>query len=238
MAEDRPAELETDAIGRISKDLDDLRSTILARQSRQPTGTIELTLLAAPKPDQLFFLGQVLNRVDYPTLVQWIIDNSLFGAGLFGTGDGSTTFGIPNWQGRCFVMAGTLGADTYAVGATGGATLTTIALANMPVHGHSVSVNTHGTHGHPLTGGTVPSGGNHGGHFPAGSHLAAAGPDLGLAAWNDGGSDSGNHGHGAVVVTADAASAGSHTVVQSNAGSGTAVDTRDAYIAVNFAIWT
>lgn len=46
--------------------------------------------------------GQTYDRSDYESLVQWVDDNSLWAStsteyGKFGTGDGSTTFTVPNF---------------------------------------------------------------------------------------------------------------------------------------------
>lgn len=61
-------------------------------------------------------------------------------AGLFvaigttwGGGDGTTTFNLPNFQG-----AVALGSGALAVGDTGGSDTTTLAIANLPAHTHTV----------------------------------------------------------------------------------------------------
>jgi microcystin-dependent protein len=186
MPDDRPADTATDQLATLQSDFDDFRSTMLARAARRPTGTVEIALLPAAKADTLILVI----------------------AGFFTVGDGSTTFGLPDFRGRVMVAAGTLGTDTYAVGNTGGTSSRTLTTANLPPHDHGVSIN---------------SVGDHGGHFPVGSHLAAAGPDLGLAAHDDGGNGSGGHGH---------------SVNESTVGSGTPFDNRPAYITVQMLIWT
>lgn len=242
MADDRAAETDIDAIARLSAELADLRSTLLARVGRSATGTVEPTILLAPKPDTLLLQGQDVNRADYPGLWQWVQDHGLLVAGLFDIGDGTTTFGLPDFRGRLPVGAGTLGADAYAVGATGGAASRALTTAQMPAHDHNVTVPAHGTHNHDLTGGggtSGASGGNHGGHFPAGgAPLAAAGGDLGLAPWN-GGVGNNAHNHSLqVAVYSLASGAGSHPVTETTVGGTTAVDLRAPYIAINWAIWT
>lgn len=59
--------------------------------------------------------GQTLNRADYPRLWKWVVDNSLTttdtenNKGLFGTGNGSTTFVMPDLTNRWVVSGGDTG---------------------------------------------------------------------------------------------------------------------------------
>lgn len=201
----------------------------------KPVGDVELSL--ALKPNQLALVGQTVLRSAYPALWAWAQAKSLVVAGLFGAGDGSTTFVLPNMSGRVPVGVGTLGADTYALGGVGGSTLKTLVTANLPEHDHQITVDTHGNHHHDLTGGTVPGGGNHGGHFPGDQVIAARGPDYGVSPWNSGGVGSGDHGHGAVAVFAIDNSAGAHTVRRTALPAATAFDARPAYAPLMYAIW-
>jgi microcystin-dependent protein len=68
----------------------------------------------------------------------------------YGVGDGSTTFGIPNFTNKMPIGAG----GTYAAAATGGNATSTLATANVPSHTHGYSGTTSGqsvdhTHGIP-----------------------------------------------------------------------------------------
>lgn len=246
--EDRPLEEPTDAIKRIDAALADLASTMIARLARKPTGDIEETILATPKDGTLFCQGQLVSRTTYAALWDWVQANGRVQPGLFTVGDGSTTFGVPDFRGRFLVGAGALSPDTYAVGATGGGSLKTLAVGNLPAHTHTgaTSNNTHdhgsaGGHSHPGSGALAD--GNHGGHFPVGGPTnAAAGADFGLAAWNSGGSGGGNHNHslslsndGSHTHTGDTHN---HAITMDNTGSGTAFDARPAFLAINYAIWT
>lgn len=239
MADIRDTPDPIEAIANMQKQIDDLTTTISVQTARMPTGTFIHTFRTTPTNDALFCDGSTILRATYPTLCQFAIDNSILGGTnpVFGVGDGSTTFVLPDLRGRMIIGVGTLGADTYALALAGGATLKTLVTANMPAHSHGVAVATHGNHGHSLTGGSVPSGGGHGGHFPANAHNAPAGVDLGLAAWNDAGAGVGDHGHGAVAVFADANSAGSHSVTESSIGTGTGIDVRSAYYALNAMVY-
>lgn len=66
---------------------------------------------------------------------------------LLGTtfgGDGITTFGLPNLQGRRPIGQGTQsgGGPTYTQGQAGGEEATTLALSHLPAHSHGLSAST------------------------------------------------------------------------------------------------
>lgn len=204
---------------------------------RQPTGTMGMTFAATPTTGCIFLQGQTLNRADYPTLWAWAVANAAAG---FGNGNGTTTFTVPDMRGRVPVGVGTLGSDTYPLGGVGGATTKALSVAEMPQHKHDVSIANHSNHNHPMTGGNAATdynAGNHGGHFPDAPHLAAAGPDVGAAAWN-GGSGNVAHNHNvSVAVFSDSVSISAHSVTEANKGSGTAFDIRQPFIGLNYFIW-
>lgn len=232
MADDRPAESEVDAIARLSRDLEDLRSTALARASRMPTGTIEPTLLLTPKSDTLFLQGQTLSRGAYPLLWQWIVDNALVGANLpFGVGDGTTTFVLPDLQGKALVG----GTAVDPVGKSFGSASVTITDTMLPRHRHTgQTTNADQPHIH---GGQTDNDGGHGGHFPGSSFNAAAGPDLGLAAWNSGGG-SRNHSHHFTSATEDQSHVHGYTTDYFGAVTPASFFVVQPSYAVNVLIWT
>lgn len=253
MGDDRPVEDQIAMLARIARDFDDHKTTVLARIARQPTGAMAITLRTAPQPGTLFAQGQSVSRAAYPVLWQWVQDEGMTsGTGRFGVGDGSTTFTLPNLQGRFLVGAGSLGGDSYTVGQTGGSTLKTLTTTELPTHSHTIG--TGGSHEHNGTtggGGQHSHSGNsdldagHGGHHPTSQAVAAAGVDLGLSPWNASGvymnaHDHGfttdtepNHGHG---FTTDNEPAHGHTA--GGAGSGSPFDGRPTYYALNVEIWT
>ena len=228
MSEDRPLEGVEEAVGRLDAKLIDLESTLLARLNRKPVGDIELAFRGSAKEGTVFLQGQTLNRADYVALWAWAQASGSVVAGGYGVGNGTTTFTLPDWRGRVLIGAGTLGADTYALGATGGAATRTLVTANMPAHDHNVSVATHSNHDH--TGGTTNNG-DHGEHMGQRISVAAGGGTLNLI--NTANSD-GSHTHG---LNIDSASAGSHSVTESTIGSGTAFDNRMPYLGINLAVW-
>lgn len=253
VAVDRPAPDLTDALAALQKQVDDLTTTVTYRASRGNTGDIVGTLLPTPPADALFLLGQTVSRATYPVLWQWVVDNN---PGGFGAGDGSTTFVLPNMQGRVLVGVGTLGSDVYALadldGATSHTTAVTLTTANMPSHTHSVSVNDHNSHNHNIT--TNNQGGHSHGCSGDGNHTAHQPSGFGFAGGGGAGVQYNNttdgfhahninavadHGHGG---SADSQGVSSHVVNQSGAGSGNSfnvvVNTQQPSFAVNVMIWT
>lgn len=250
MADDRPADGEVDTIARLRTELDDLRSTVLARVGRRPTGDIEPTVRATPKPDTLLLHGQVVARGDYPVLWQWVQDQALVLPGLYTTGNGTTTFGVPDMRGRVPVGAGTLGVDTYVLGALTGVASTVLTTAQLPSHRHNVTVAAHTTHDHNVAvathathdhGFTTSSAGSHGGHNDqSGTIPTGAGLPYGVAS-------GGSHSHsgttgadtaGSHTVTESLGGPTTHTVTEALVGTGAAVDNRQPSIALNWLVWT
>jgi microcystin-dependent protein len=227
MADTRAADDPVDALAQLQQQFADLQSTVNARISRCPTGTLEPTFLSAPKADTLLCNGATINRADYPALFQWASDNSLLGS-VFGNGNGSTTFVLPDMRGAVLRVPAAGG----TVGEKLGADSRVLTTANMPAHTHSVSVDDHASHMHH---GITAQDGAHGGHFPGSQFIAAAGADYGLAAWNSGGVGSGTHNHG---FDTDSRTLSSHVVHETSVGSGTAIDLRQASFGLNVLIWT
>lgn len=230
MSEDRAFKEPEQVIARLSADLEDFKSTMLARVAALPTGTMLPTLASVPPVGTLLLQGQVVSRTTYARLWQWVQDTAAAG---FGVGDGSTTFTLPDARDRALVGA----SATIPLGSVGGAATRTLTASNLPAHGHTGTAASAGTHNHDSTNGQLDNNGGHSGHFPGSQFIAAAGADLGLAAWNSGGGTRGDHGH---FFTFDITSGGAHThtVTINNTGSGEAFDNRPPYLGVNVAVWT
>jgi microcystin-dependent protein len=116
-----------------------------------------LPYIGSSAPNSAFALpfGQAISRTTYATLF------SLVGT-TFGSGDGSTTFNMPDLRGRSVFGLDNMGGsaasritvaggnfDGTAIGGTGGAQNHTLTTAEMPVHSHSV---TDPGHSHTVTG--------------------------------------------------------------------------------------
>jgi len=95
-----------------------------------PTGMILIwTTLIAPS-GFLFCNGLPVSRTTYYSLF------SVIGT-VFGAGDGSTTFNLPDFSGR--TPFGLSGSPTFPnIGATGGSTSQTLSIDQLPAHSHNV----------------------------------------------------------------------------------------------------
>lgn len=121
---------------------------------------------AAPNSAFVLPYGQAISRTTYATLFTLI-------STTFGSGDGSTTFNVPDLRGRFMAGADAMGGiaanritSTYlgaaaTVGNAGGAQSHTLTTAQLPAHTHANSLNDPG-HGHThnaITGGGSTTGG-------------------------------------------------------------------------------
>lgn len=94
------------------------------------TGTILPTVATSAPAGWLLCDGSAVSRTTYANLF------TLVGT-AFGTGDGSTTFNVPDLRGRSVIGVGTgSGLTARARGDVGGAETHTLSEAQMPLHGH------------------------------------------------------------------------------------------------------
>ena len=217
MAEDRPANDEVSELAALRAEFNDFKATMAARASRLPTGAIVAWPGTTELPDTLFCNGQTLARADYPVLVDYATTQGIIGVGkLFGAGDGSTTFAVPDLRGVNIIGVGTLGADTFTLGQRVGAATVTLTAAQVPNHGHTATAadntaaNTGnaGTHDHTGTNSsshehlddanhshTISGDGGHAGHN-SGSVGTSAGAGSGYSIANSTQNTLGSHSHG------------------------------------------
>lgn len=99
-------------------------------------GSIKMWAGAVPPANWAFCDGSALSRTAYTTLFTRI-------GTTFGSGDGSTTFNLPNFTNRVGIGAG----GTYARGATGGSADGVVA---QHTHGFSLATEFAGTHSHTV----------------------------------------------------------------------------------------
>lgn len=143
MADDRPVGDVVDELGALKKLVEDMRTTLMARTSRRPTGDVEWTLRTTAKPDTLLLDGSAVSRTTYPVLWQWVQDQGLIVSGGFTVGDGSTTFGLPDMRGR--VQRGKPAAE--AIGQLTGSDSLTLSTGQLPSHTHTFTTGSSGSHG-------------------------------------------------------------------------------------------
>lgn len=199
---------------------------MLARASKLPTGTVVGSLLAAAPAGALLLDGSAPLRATYPVLWQWVQDNGLVKTGLFTTGNGSTTFGLPDFRGRVLVGGGSLAPGTRV-----GSDTIALTTAQIPGHTHTFNTDYPGTHGHN---GTTSYDGNHGGHCSgAVGGIASTGGPLSIASDTHG--YPGDHYHG-FGTSQDGNH--NHSGTTDSTGSGSAIDVRQNSVAVNWIIWT
>ena len=98
----------------------------------QPTGSVIMWTNVTPPSGWLLCNGQAVSRTSYSGLF------AILGIS-FGSGDGSTTFNVPNFQNLMPIGAGAV----YGLAASGGSITTTLITPNLPSHNHSaVSTST------------------------------------------------------------------------------------------------
>jgi microcystin-dependent protein len=83
--------------------------------------------------------GRVLSRTTYTALWAFVQANSLVAAGIFGNGDGTTTFTLGDILGRSLGLAGSgSGVTTRALGSKVGSETHTLNINEIPSHSHYV----------------------------------------------------------------------------------------------------
>lgn len=172
--------------------------------------------------------GQAVSRTTYADLFAAI-------GTIYGPGDGSSSFNLPDLAGRF-----PLGADgAHAAGATGGSFTTILSTANIPAHAHTMA-HTHSinhSHGNGYTDYT-------GDHDHEIHENNASGTNSNSLRRGDAGATNsrdpingdGTHQHVVYLPAFVGSSGGSSAPNTGSVGSGTAFDTTPPWTAVNFLI--
>lgn len=163
----------------------------------------------APSANFAFPYGQAISRVDYPICFDRL-------GTTYGSGDGSTTFNLPDLRGRVTAAADAMGGSGAGrlttttmtgsgPGGVGGSQTVTLTMSEIPVHSHPNSLNDPG-HPHLYISGVLNSGG-HGTYWGA---LSASGSNPTYAySGNTGGAYTGMS-----INNANAGSGQAHSNVQ------------------------
>lgn len=101
-----------------------------------PAGTIFVWSAATVPDGYLAAEGQAVSRADYADLFAMI-------GTTYGTGNGSTTFNVPDLRGRVPVGLQPGDVDFGVLGAAGGAKTHTLTTAQMPSHTHTQNAHAH-----------------------------------------------------------------------------------------------
>jgi microcystin-dependent protein len=219
-----------------------------------PTGSVQMFAGASAPTNWLLCNGSAISRTTFATLF------ALIGT-TYGTGDGSTTFNVPDMRGRMPVGVGTgTGLTARTLGQTGGAESVTIASSNLPIHTHTLSAHTHTTSVDPPNTNSGGISANHQHYTGAHSHqylvgnLAAAGTNRSIVSASGGSVGSGaiynsdagwsgfvssDHAHATDIAAFNATSNGPSTDATGNGGfANTALGLMNPFLALNFIIRT
>lgn len=125
----------TDKIVTVDVETGTTKSTTLAAVAGilLPTGLILPYGGSTAPTGWLLCQGQAISRTTYAALF------AIIGT-AYGVGDGSTTFKVPDMQGRIPVGLNTSDTDFNTLGKSGGAKTHTLSIAEMPSHTHGIPV--------------------------------------------------------------------------------------------------
>lgn len=108
-----------------------------------PTGTVSAFAGSAAPTGYLLCDGSAVNRTAQAALAAVLEDPSSPGTYIYGNGDGSTTFNLPDLQGRVIAgMGGSLLSGSDALSDTGGAKDHTLSISEIPEHSHGIGGST------------------------------------------------------------------------------------------------
>jgi microcystin-dependent protein len=170
-----------------------------------PAGCIMMWATSTAPDKWLLCNGSAVSRTTYAVLFAAI-------GTTYGTGDGFTTFNLPDMRDRFPVGAGT----TYSNNSKGGNDSITLTTAQLPSHSHTGTTDSGGAHTHNLS---VSSAG-----YSASYNSSA---EVGYATEIN---------NGDITETTDSGGAHTHAFTTATTGSGSSIDIRPKYIGINYII--
>jgi len=201
-----------------------------------PVGTLTAFAGSAAPTGWLLCDGSAVSRTTYADLFAVI-------GTTYGTGDGTTTFNLPNTTGRNII--GKASSGTFAsLNATSGAETHTLTTAQMPSHTHDVDPASYSSTA------TTSNAGAHL-HYSGRGEVSESAGDTAKMAFGNSNTTTGtsythyNHGDSIVLPATSTASDHAHSVTvtvdlpsitSTSVGSGTAHNILDPYIVLNYII--
>ena len=163
--------------------------------------------------------GRAVSRQAYANLFKAI-------GTTYGQGDGSTTFNIPNLNGK--VPVGKDSGTFNALGKTGGSQNSTLVVGNLPSHTHSI----------PALSGTAATAGNHNHGWKGVVNVAynSSGSYVGAIFGNDSAQSYINQGKGIQAAGAHSHSVTTNASNTGPTGTGTSFTNLQPYIVINYII--
>ena len=200
-----------------------------------PSGTISQTARSSAPSGYLLCDGSAISRTTFSSLFTAI-------GTAYGVGNGSTTFNIPNLQGRVPVGRDSTQTEFDTLGETGGSKTNTLTTANMAAHTHTGTTNAETQeHTHSGSTGGISANHTHGLGFGISEIVYGWGVSGGggagfITGGNIGtGTVSSDHGHS--FTTGGRSATHNHTFTTGNGtGTSTPVNNLQPYVVLNYMI--
>lgn len=197
-----------------------------------PVGSVTAFAGASAPSGWLLADGSAVSRTTYSALYAAI-------STTYGSGDGSTTFNLPDLRGR--VPVGQNAGTFASLGATGGEETHVISQAEMPSHTHTGTTGTESAgHTHLVSGQTGVEGNPHShtysvpafGNIANGSTATGATGTVGATT----STESANHAHSVSITSQGVSAAHTHSFTTAATGSGSAHNNLQPYLVLNHII--